>query len=61
MMSEVEVKEQFYAGQWKICFMQDNNESPEDYMYKQKVWVDLVVEIVGNWENIPRIIWGSRS
>jgi len=61
MMSEVEVKEQFYAGQWKICFMQDNNESPEDYMYKQKVWVDLVVEILQETGKISPEEFGDQE
>jgi len=51
MMSELEAKEQFYACK------QDNNESPEDYMYKLKAWADVVKHcggnIAGNWENIP--------
>jgi hypothetical protein len=51
MMSELEAKEQFYACK------QDNNESPEDYMYKLKAWADVVKHcggnIAGNLENIP--------
>jgi len=51
MMSEVKAKEQFYECK------QDNNELPEDYMYKLKAWVNIVKHcgrnLAGNLENIP--------
>ena len=54
MMSKHEAKEQFDACK------QDNNESPEYYMYKLKAWADIVKQcgrnIAGNWENILKIL-----